>query len=213
MKLWDDAVNAKRLILASASPRRLELLQRIYPHFDVVPCPHAEPTLKSPRVAPRKWALALAYFKARSVADEHADCWVLGADTVVACDGRMFGKPRDVDDARGMLVAQARQVSEVITGVCLLRRGTNDSRLMAAEVTRVWMRDDAAERERYLVSGDWAGKAGAYGIQVIGDRLVARIEGSFSNVVGLPLERLSDLLHGCGFAVLPPGTHAVDPPA
>ena len=194
-------VDRDRLILASGSPRRRELLARIYPNFSVVPCRLTEPQRKSDKVEPRDWAQAVAHFKARAVADQHPGRWVLGADTIVACGGAILGKPRDLGDARAMLELQAQQVSEVITGVCLLRRGGEPRRLAATAVTKVWMRDDAGVREEYLDSGDWAGKAGAYGIQDVGDRLVARIEGSFSNVVGLPLEVVGELLGMVGLPV------------
>lgn len=189
------------LILASASPRRRELLAAVYPTFVVQPCELAEPQRRSERVLPAQWAQALAYFKARAVAERLPGAWVLGADTLVSCGGRVLGKPRDLADARDMLELQARQVSEVLTGLCLLRTGPAACRHCGVDRTRVWMRDDPAEREAYLAGGDWRGKAGAYGIQNIGDRLVERIEGSFSNVVGLPLERLAQLLRVAGLPV------------
>ena len=193
-------MDTERIILASASPRRRELLARIYPAFDVEPSPHEEPLRRSENVPPGQWAQALAYYKARGVADGHPGRWVLGADTIVVCAGRVLGKPRDVADAREMLELQARQVSEVLTGVCLLRRGDTEQRLSQVETTRVWMHDDPQAREAYLQSGDWHAKAGAYGIQDVGDRLVERIEGSFSNVVGLPLELVARLLQHVGLA-------------
>lgn len=182
------------LILASASPRRHELLAQLGVAFEVQPCPLPEPERKPPAVSPESWALALAYFKARSVADRQPQRWVLGADTIVVCGGEILGKPRDLVDARRMLAMQAGRETDVVTGVCFVRLTDLELRLGAVDVTRVWMRDDAAVREAYLVSGDWAGKAGAYGIQTVGDRLVERISGSFSNVVGLPLERLRAML-------------------
>ncbi len=148
------------------------------------------------------WVQALAHFKARSVAESHPNRWVLGADTLVVCGGQWLGKPRDLDDARRMLVWQARQVSEVLTGVCLVRRGVDRRRLVRSDVTRVWMRDNQGVREAYLRSGDWQGKAGAYGIQNVGDRLVERIDGSFSNVVGLPDRLVAAVLRAVGFPVL-----------
>ncbi len=194
-------MNPPTLILASASPRRRELLATVYPTFVVQPCELAEPRLRSERVSPGQWAQALAYFKARAVAEHHPGAWVLGADTLVSCGGRVLGKPRDLADARDMLELQARQVSEVLTGLCLLRTGPAACRHCDVDRTRVWMRADAAQREAYLASGDWQGKAGAYGIQNVGDRLVEQIEGSFSNVVGLPLERLTQLLRVAGLPV------------
>lgn len=195
----------KRLILGSASPRRRQLLARVCPEFDVEPCRLAEPRRGSDKVQPRQWAQAVAYFKARAVAERHPERFVLGADTVVACAGRLLGKPRDLVDARAMLELQAAHLSDVITGVCLVRRGAAPRRLVQSAVTQVWMRDDVDAREGYLGSGDWAGKAGAYGIQDVGDRLVARIEGSFSNVVGLPLEIVAAMLESVGLPVRAPG--------
>jgi septum formation protein len=189
------------LILASASPRRRELLATICPAFDVEPCPFTEPELKSAKPVPSQWAEALAYFKARAVAERHPGCWVLAADTIVVCNGRVLGKPRDPADARAMLEFQAQRPSDVLTGVCLLRRGDDERRYSQVEQTRVWMRDDPVARGAYLQSGDWQGKAGAYGIQDIRDRLVERIEGSFSNVVGLPLEMVARMLRHVGLPV------------
>ena len=185
---------SKPLILASASPRRRELFAQLNVPFDVVPSPLDEPGDKPADIGAEAWAQALAHFKARAVADQYPDHWVLGADTLVSCDGRILGKPRDEGDARAMLELQARTHADVITGLCLLLAGPGPERFTDSDVTRVWMRDDVDEREAYLRSGDWQGKAGAYGIQNCGDRLVDRIEGSFTNVVGLPLELLERML-------------------
>ncbi len=194
-------MRAERLILASASPRRRELLSRVYPAFDVEVCPYEEPERKSDKSPPGQWVQALAYFKARAVAERHPSRWVLAADTAVVCAGRLLGKPRDEADARAMLELQARHVSDVLTGVCLLWRGEDERRLSQVDTTRVWMRDDAALREEYLRGGDWQAKAGAYGIQDVGDRLVTRVEGSFTNVVGLPLELVGRMLRHVGLPV------------
>jgi septum formation protein len=196
-------VSNARLILASASPRRRLLLRELCDAFDVIPCPLPEPTRRSTKVPPAQWAEALAYFKARAVADRHPDRWVLGADTIVVCGTRLLGKPSDRADASQMLIWQTEAPSDVITGVCLLRRGRESRRIAAHDVTRVWMRDDAAIRADYLDTGDWAGKAGAYGIQNVGDRLVERIAGSFSNVVGLPVELLTPILRAAGILADP----------
>lgn len=161
--------------------------------FDTVPCTRAEPQDPPAGVSPQQWAAALAYFKARAVADTHADRWVLGADTVVACEGRLLGKPVDADEAAEMLRWQAGRASDVITGVSLVHLA-GGQRIISGDVTRVWMRDDPGALAAYVAGGEWAGKAGAYGIQDVGDSLIARIEGSFSNVVGLPMERLTRLL-------------------
>ena len=184
----------RSLILASASPRRHELVRRLEVYATIAACPFAEPFDKPALVSPRAWAEALAFFKAAAVAALHPDVVVLGADTIVTCDGHLLGKPADCHDARRMLELQAGRDTHVITGVCLLRLGCQPVRLIQHDATIVRMRDDDAEREAYLATGDWSGKAGAYGIQTVGDRLIERCEGSFSNVVGLPLELLERMI-------------------
>lgn len=182
------------LILASASPRRADLLARLHVAFTVAPCDLPEPAEKPPATPPAHWALALAYFKARSVADRHPHAFILGADTIVTCANQLLGKPRDRADAHRMLTLQAGRRSDVITGVALLAP-TGATRTLFADRTAVWMRRDDAALARYLDSGDWAGKAGAYGIQdTATDPLIERIAGSFDNVVGLPTERLTPFL-------------------
>jgi septum formation protein len=183
----DVNLSDKRLILASASPRRRKLLTELGLCFDVHPCPLTEPVVKPPEVAPAAWAEALAYFKARAIADRCPGHWVLGADTIVVCAGQLLGKPRDMNDARRMLELQAGRPTDVITGVCVVRSGESFRRILGHRVTVVWMRDAPEERRAYLESQDWRGKAGAYGIQNVGDRLIEHLEGSFSNVVGLPV--------------------------
>ena len=192
------------LILASASPRRSQLLADAGFVFSVAPCRLPEPTQPPPGLSPVRWAEALAYFKASAVAREHPDAWVLGADTLVACAGELLGKPSDAADAQRMLQLQAGRRSDVITGVALVHRAPSQRHLTHA-VTGVWMRDDPALITEYVASGDWAGKAGAYGIQTVGDRLIERLDGSFSNVVGLPIELIVQLLATAGLQPRPTG--------
>lgn len=182
------------LILASSSPRRRELLEAAGIACQVCPPSLDEPQDCPPSLSSPAWAESLAYLKARSVAERFPARLVLGADTIVVCADRILGKPRDLADARAMLELQAGRESQVITGIALVRADFAPLRRLAHAVTRVWMRDCPAEREDYLAGGDWRGKAGAYGIQNVGDRLVERIEGSFSNVVGLPVELVRALL-------------------
>jgi septum formation protein len=188
------------LILASASPQRSALLREMGVAFTVQRSPLREPD-PPPTARPRAWGEAMAYFKARAVAEQHAGQWVLGADTVVWCDGCHLGKARDVADARRMLTIQGRSPADVTTGVCLVRVGDACERTIRTALTRVALRDESAERERYLATGDWADKAGAYGIQSLDDRLVDRVDGSLTNVVGLPTELLGGLLADAGFPV------------
>ncbi len=180
------------LVLASSSPRRKELLKEAGIAFEPVDPPVAEPVHLGGEVSPARRAEALAYFKARAVADHHPGSLVLGADTVVSVDGRLLGKPADADDARRMLRVLSGTRQAVITGVALLGAGR---RSIASETTFVTMRDISEEElEDYIASGEWEGKAGAYAIQETADRFVTGLEGSFSNVVGLPMELVCRLL-------------------
>ena len=205
------------LILASASPRRRELLRSLVADFRVVPSDLAE--ILAPG-SPRAAAVRLALDKARAVAARLADgagtraprsaagpgepLVVLGADTIVVIDGEALGKPAGADEARDMLRRLRGREHEVITGVAVVdaRTGRADS---VAVVSRVRMADyAAAEIEAYVASGEPLDKAGAYAIQGTGGTLVAGLEGSFSNVVGLPLAETSRLLAAFGVAVSAP---------
>ena len=138
---------------------------------------------------------------------------MLGADTVVACAGELLGKPADESDARRMLSLQAGRCCDVITGLALVRCEGEVVRDIRHALTRVWLRDDARAIEEYLAGDEWRGKAGAYGIQDVHDRLVERIEGSFSNVVGLPLGLAREMLIAAGFRPTSPGRATTAVPA
>lgn len=192
------AHGTRTIILASASPRRAALLREAGYAIEVVPSPFHEPDIESLGLSPPALAEALSFFKARSVAERRSAGLVLGADTVVAYDGRVFGKPIDAADARRILSTLAGTTHEVITGVTLIDAATQ-KRLIRHDTTRVTMRPmSAAALEAYIASGAWQGKAGAYGIQDHGDAFVKRIEGSFSNVVGLPMELVAAMLEEAG---------------
>lgn len=181
------------LILASVSPRRKLLLEQAGAHFRVVPPNLTEPDHRLGRLLPPQRAEAIAYFKARAVADLYPGDFILGADTIVAVGNKVLGKPVNAAEAREMLrlCSGTRQV--VITGVALL--GPNGHRLIASDQTIVTMRPITdAELDDYIASGEWIDKAGAYAIQETGDRFVSKVEGSWSNVVGLPLELVSQML-------------------
>lgn len=181
------------LVLASSSPRRAELLRESGYRFTVRVPPFAEPDEMRPHVDPIQHAQSLAYFKARSIADTDPRDTVLAADTISVLDGRIFGKPADRDDARRILKRLSGTTHCVITGVVLLQPET-DRRLIRSAVSTIRMRpiDDAA-LTMYLDSGRWQGKAGAYGIQDHGDQFVESYEGSFSNIIGLPMELLGEM--------------------
>ena len=183
------------LILASASPRRRELLREAGYHFQVVPPPIEEPPM--PPTAPltaSAWAEALAYFKARAVADLHPKALVVGADTIVAREHHIIGKPRDRADARRILTSLFAGPSEVITGLAVIAPPPTP-RIITHVCSIIVMRPmDHDELEHYLDSGAWRDKAGAYALQEGGDRFVQSIQGSISNIVGLPMEQLQHIL-------------------
>ena len=180
------------MFLASSSPRRRELLKRLGRRFRVV-APHADESVP-PGAPPARAAEICAARKAESVAAQLGEGLVLGADTVVAAGEEIIGKPRDRAHAIEILERLTRGPHVVITAICLLDARTGRRRI-ASERTRVTMRPmTRAEIEAYVDSGEAMGKAGAYAIQETGDRFVERVEGSYSNVVGLPLELLARLL-------------------
>jgi septum formation protein len=176
------------VILASASPRRKELLQEMGLEFRTVPSAAAE--VHSEDLTAREVALVNAYRKAREVAKKHPDSLVIGADTLVYLDTTLFGKPTDRADAVNMLMRLQGRTHHVITGLCLLHLRSHRQRVIS-EVTAVTFHplEEARVRE-YLAQMDPLDKAGAYAIQDRGHLIVERIAGSYSNVVGLPVERL-----------------------
>ena len=186
------------LVLASASPRRRELLERIGYAVEVEPA-NADESVRE-NESPADCALRLAAAKAGAVASNRSGVWVLGADTVVALGLQLLGKPADERDATSMIERLAGREHEVITGVRLIAPDGRDTR--RAVTTAVRMRDlSSAEIESYIASGEWRGKAGGYAIQGLAGRFVVSINGSTSNVVGLPLYETCALLGGLGFPV------------
>ena len=183
------------LILASASPRRRELLAQLGIDFTVLPSLIPEVHGATP---PAEAITAVALAKARAVAQRVADqplAVVLGADTEVVLDGRLLGKPRDAADAVRMLGELRGRTHEVITGVALVRAGEAGPEETTAVITRVRMAEySEAQIEAYVATGEPLDKAGAYAVQGLGGRLVAEVDGCLSNVVGLPLSTTRRLL-------------------
>jgi septum formation protein len=189
------------VVLASASPRRRELLRSLCPDFIVMPS-EIEETL--PPGPPAAAAERLALDKARAVAARVGAGVVLGADTIVVVGGEVLGKPATVEDARRMLKQLRARQHEVITGVAVVEAPSGRSETTAV-VSRVRMADyGETEIEAYLASGEPFDKAGAYAIQGRGSALVAGLDGSFTNVVGLPLAETARLLGAFGVAVNEP---------
>ncbi len=180
------------LILASASPRRRRLLEEAGYPLDVDPPDFDEPDPK-PGAHPESHAALLAFQKALTVAARHTRGLILAADTLCAVDDEILNKPLDRADAERMIRLQEGRDTLVVTGLCLFRA---DRAYFAGAIEKslVHMRPlTTAERARHLDSERWRGKAGAYGVQD-DDPFVRVAGGSFTNVVGLPMERLADLL-------------------
>ena len=181
-------MNLPRPILASASPRRTELLRQFNLEFEIVPSDASE--IHHEQLTAGETAQINAYRKARSVAKKLPDALVLGADTLVCLDGRLFGKPRDLPEARRMLRELEGHTHQVVTGVCLIHLRAHRQRVFA-EMTDVTFHPLSSEQiGRYLSSINPLDKAGAYAIQENGYMLVQEVAGSYSNVIGLPMERL-----------------------
>jgi MAF protein len=180
------------LILASASPRRAELLKQIGLEFGQLPThvPEEQPE----HLTPAEICQINSYHKARALAKKHPDALVLGADTLVCLGTRIFGKPASLAVAEEMLLELQGQEHQVITGVCLIHLRAHRQRLFAEGTTVRFHRLSLTQVRVYLSRIDPLDKAGAYAIQEHGELIVERIDGSFSNVVGLPVERLQEVL-------------------
>ncbi len=177
------------LILASASPRRLELLRQLTIDFRVVPSD--TPELHHDQLTAHELSQVNAYRKARSVAKKFPDALVLGADTLVCLDGVLFGKPANLEHAYLMLEQLQGRTHQVVTGLCLLHLRNHRQRIFAESTAVTFRPLDAVNIRRYLNCVNPLDKAGGYAIQNEGDLLVEKIAGSYTNVVGLPLERLA----------------------
>jgi len=181
-------MNIPKLILASASPRRSELLRKLGVDFHVVTGQVDE--VAGEHLSPHEIVRNNAYRKARAVSKKYADYLVIGADTTVCLGHRSFGKPADLADAERMLEQLQGKTHEVVTAICLVRLREHRQKVFA-ESTSVKFRPINGEVIRqYLSVIDPLDKAGAYAIQEKAEMIVEEYSGSFSNVVGLPLERL-----------------------
>ena len=183
------------VILASASPRRRQLLSDAGYRFKVVHPDIDETAYSADQIEPSRYAEQLALAKAKSIADKYPESLVIGADTIVDFLGRIIGKPSDAKEARQIVQLLFSTPHQVITGlaICRIRDGieivTNDS-------TTVYPKPLTKEQiAGHIKSNSWKDKAGAYAIQENGDEFIEKIEGSMTNVMGLPMELLEQLLH------------------
>jgi septum formation protein len=191
------------LILASASPRRSQLLRSAGIEFVVLPAHVNE--LDAEHLTPHETAQINAHRKARALAKRHPDALVLGADTVVCVGSRQFGKPANLADARRFLGELQGRTHEVVTGVCLLRQRRHEECLFAVSTLVTLRRLTPVAIRDYLSLANPLDKAGAYGIQEHGHLIVEALDGSYSNVVGLPVNEVLAVLEG--WPAQAPGAH------
>jgi len=189
-----------KFILASASPRREELLKELLKEFDI--CPSNINEKQIPGEAPEPYVIRISREKAEMTVPSHGgetlDVWVLAADTIVVLGQDILGKPRNNDDARRMLGRLQDRDHEVITGVCLLNRKRGVFEQNAVR-SRVWMRRlEQEEIDTYIATGEPFDKAGGYAIQGLAGRFIQGVDGSFSNVVGLPMEYVKETFKRLG---------------
>jgi septum formation protein len=188
----------KRIILASASPRRKELLEKIGLKFEVEPSDYAEDMRSG--LSPDELARAISLGKARAVARKHKNAIVIAADTFIVFRGKIMGKPGTETEARKMLMGLRGKPHSVITGFTIM---DTDKVLTKSVETVVYIKNLTPEEvDAYVKSGEPLDKAGAYAIQGLGSVIVERIEGDYFNVIGLPLSALAEGLKEFGIRLL-----------
>ncbi len=188
------------IILASASPRRQQLLTQIGLHFKVKPS-YIEEVIDN-TLEPTQVAMSLASQKCNDIVSQiEEDCIVIGADTIVVKDNKMLGKPKDEKDAFDMLTSLKGQWHQVVTGICLYRTSDKKS-ICDCEITKVKISDKSDEFiNEYISTKEPFDKAGSYGIQGYGSLLVEKIDGCYFNVMGLPIYKLSCMLDELGYKI------------
>jgi septum formation protein len=188
------------ILLASTSSRRRELLELLGLPFRIVP-PTCKETL-TPNLSPSEQTCQLARDKANSVANHHPQDFVIGSDTVIEIEGKLLGKPENMQEAETMLRNLRGRVHKVHTGVAIIQQGTHMS-INFVETAQVWIKSfDETILRSYLATEESLGKAGAYSIQGEGAQLIEKIEGDYPTIVGLPLWRTAKVLEKHG-VVLP----------
>ena len=185
-----------RLILASKSPRRYELLKQVGLEFEVIPSRIEENYMKGE--SPRKHVLRLAEAKALDVGNQHPDRWVLAADTIVYIDRSILGKPKDREEAKKMLRRLSGKEHRVLTGFSVHHMGRGKGDRAAVKTAVKVKRLTPTEMDWYVQTGEPFDKAGGYAIQGIGSFMIESIRGSYTNVVGLPLCELMEMLSRLG---------------
>ncbi len=198
-----------QLILASKSPRRYELLKQMGLDFEVIPGGVVEDFFNTE--SPREHVIRLAEAKARDVASKYLDCWVVAADTIVCINGSVFGKPGCREEAVEMLRRLSGREHRVLTGFSVCHSGKGESDQEAVQ-TAVRMKPlTSAEIAWYVQTGEPFDKAGGYAIQGIGSFMIESIQGSYTNVVGLPLCELIQMLTRLGAVTIADGRWQIAP--
>jgi septum formation protein len=186
-----------RLILASSSPRRYEILKNAGYEFEVIPS-FADENI-SQKMQPEELAASLSYKKAKDVFEKHkdmVDIVVIGADTIVVLDGKILGKPTGKSESFEMIKAMSGRKHDVYTGVSIIHRDMADTFFVKTTVEFLNIEDE--QIRAYIDTGEPADKAGSYGIQGYGSVFVKRIEGDFYSVMGLPVSKVYEKLKGIG---------------
>ena len=186
------------IILASSSPRRRQLLTQAGYKFKVVPPQINESAFLSDGISPCEYAKRLALAKAKNVAAKFPECLVIGADTVVDFNGEIIGKPADSKEAEQITRKLFSASHKVITAVAIVRL-SDGTEIVESDTTTVYPKKLTDEQiSEHIKSKSWRDKAGAYAIQEGGDEFIEKIEGSLTNVMGLPMELLQSVLAGLG---------------
>ncbi|KRQ88139.1 Septum formation protein Maf [Caloramator mitchellensis] len=190
----------KKIVLASASPRRIELLKMFLPDITIIPSNYEEKLIDT---EPIRLSVELAKGKAIDVASRvDGKSIIIGADTIVVMNSLVFGKPKDKEDAKQMLYTLSGKVHQVITGLCVLDVFNNKT-ITSYESTDVYFKElSADEIDLYIKSGEPFDKAGAYAIQGLASIFVKKINGCYFNVVGLPVYKLNEMLKDVGVNLL-----------
>ena len=183
------------LVLASASPRRQELMKLLQIDFEVIASQAVEESQSNE--SPTRLVKRLAKTKAKIVQNERQNAWVVGADTIVVCNSEILGKPRSMTEAAAMLTKLSGQSHEGLTGICIQYLQHCDLTYVSTTVSFSTL--TKKEIEDYLITGESSDKAGAYGIQGYGSRFITGIKGCYFNVMGLPVSHLYKRLKSTGF--------------
>jgi len=189
------------IILASASPRRKQLLAEAGYKFNSISPDIDESAFSAEHISPCEYAKRLALAKAKTVAEKFPDCLVIGADTVVDFKGEIIGKPADAKEAERITRKLFSTPHKVITAVAIARI-VDGTEIVESDTTTVYPKKMTAEQiAEHIKSGSWRDKAGAYAIQEGGDEFIEKIEGSLTNVMGMPMELLKSILAGLGIII------------